>query len=234
MIGIIGAMSTEVDGLRAMLSDRKDRKICGIKFSRGKLSGADVVIAQSGVGKVMASMCAAAMCFRFRPSLLINTGVAGAVDPTLRIGDIVVSEGAAQHDFDTSAIDGTPKGWNQALGTVVVKADEAAASVLIKTALKEGLSAKPGIVVSGDQFISDNEKKAELADVFGASVCEMEGAAIAAVAAFNRVPFVILRAVSDGADADALMDFPAFCELAAGNSIKVLSSAVPELSEHYK
>ncbi len=229
MIGIIGAMSIEVDGLLAIMTGRRDRTYCGIRFSRGKIGGTDVVIARSGVGKVMASMCASAMITRFAPSLIINTGVAGAVDPTLKIGDIIVSSGAVQHDFDTSPIDGTPKGWNAELGTVTVQADACSTGVLLRIANEEGISARPGIIASGDSFIADNEKKAELAAVFGASACEMEGAAVAAVAAYNHIPFVILRAISDGADNGAHMDFPAFCKFAADNSIRVLSRAIKEL-----
>lgn len=229
MIGIIGAMSVEVEGLLAILTGRRDRTYCGVRFSRGKIGGTDVVIAKSGVGKVMASMCASAMITRFSPSLIINTGVAGAVDPTLKIGDIIVSSGAIQHDFDTSSMDGTPRGWNQELGTVNIPADTEARDVLLRVAKEEGISAKPGVIVSGDCFIADNEKKTELQTVFGASACEMEGAAIAAVAAFNHIPFVILRAISDGADNGAHMDFPAFCKFAADNTIRVLSSAINEL-----
>ena len=229
MIGIIGALSAEVEGLKSMLTERRNRNICGITFSRGKLYGTDVVIAQSGIGKVMASACAAVMISHFKPALMINTGVAGAVNPELLIGDILVSEGAVQHDFDLSPIDGTPRGWNPELETVVVKADERAADVLFKAASEEGLRAKKGIIASGDCFIADNAKKEELASLFGASACEMEGAAIAAVSAVNHVPFVILRAISDGADNGAQMDFPAFCQMAADNSIRVMKRAISKL-----
>ena len=229
MIGIIGALSAEVEGLKNLLTERRNRKICGITFSRGKLYGTDVVIAQSGIGKVMASACAAVMISHFKPALMINTGVAGGIDPELRIGDILVSSGAVQHDFDLSPIDGTPKGWNPELETVVVKADKRAADILLQAASEEGLQAKTGIIASGDCFVADNEKKEDLASVFGAAACEMEGAAIAAVSAVNHVPFVILRAISDGADNDALMDFPAFCRLAADNSIKVMKRAIKKL-----
>ncbi|MBP5631593.1 MAG: 5'-methylthioadenosine/adenosylhomocysteine nucleosidase [Clostridia bacterium] len=233
MIGIIGAMSVEVDGLKAMLEGRRNRNVCGITFSTGSINGTDVVVAQSGVGKVFASMCASAMIARFRPSLIINTGVAGCIDPELAIGEILVSSGAVQHDFDTSPIDGTPRGWNESLKTVIVEADAAAAKILLNAASVEGIRAKSGVIATGDCFIADKEKKAELSSAFGASACEMEGGAIAAVSAYNKIPFVILRAISDGADNGAVLDFPSFCRLAADNSIKVLTNALPRLGELY-
>jgi 5'-methylthioadenosine/S-adenosylhomocysteine nucleosidase len=179
------------------------------------------------------SNCASAMIARFRPSLIINTGVAGCIDPELTIGEILVSSGAVQHDFDTSPIDGTPRGWNEPLKTVVVEASADAAKILLNAASLEGIRAKSGVIATGDCFIADKEKKAELASVFGASACEMEGGAIAAVSAYNNIPFVVLRAISDGADNGAVLDFPSFCRLAADNSIKVLTNALPRLGELY-
>lgn len=229
MIGIIGAMSIEVDELRARLSYRRDTVICGITFSSGRIGKVRAVIAQSGVGKVFASMCASVMASRFSPSLIINTGVAGAVDPSLRIGEIVVSDAAVQHDFDTTPIDDVPKGWIEPLKTVKIGADRRAAEILLKAARSEGIRARTGVIASGDSFIADKSKKAELSAEFGACACEMEGGAIAAVAAVSHIPFVVLRSISDGADDGAALDFPAFCRIAADKSIKVLLKALPEL-----
>ena len=218
MIGIIGALDIEIKGLLALMTERRDRKICGITFSAGKIGGVDVVTAVCGVGKVFAAMCATVMCVKFKPALVVNTGVAGGVDNALGIGDILVSDSALQHDFDTTAF-GDPRGWIQALETVKKKA---------------GLKAYRGIVASGDCFVAEGEQKKKLRDDFGASACEMEGGAIAAVAAVNMVPFVILRSISDGADGGAPTDFPAFCKLAAGNSVKVLTYALPELGRKFR
>ncbi len=231
MIGIIGALQKEVDGLLSMMKRRVDREYCGTVFSSGYIGGVRVVVAASSAGKVLSSMCAAVMCIKYKPSLLINTGIAGAVDQRLSLGDIVISDFAVQHDLDTSAIDGTPKGWIQSLDIVKIPADKKTAAVLAEAARANGLNFVEGTIVSGDQFIADNAKKAELFEKFGAAACEMEGAAIATVAAVNRIPFVILRAISDNADSGAVVDFPAFCRRAAANSIKVLSAALPELGQ---
>ena len=233
MIGIIGALDIEIKGLLALMTERRDRKICGITFSAGKIGGVDVVTAVCGVGKVFAAMCATVMCVKFKPALVVNTGVAGGVDNALGIGDILVSDSALQHDFDTTAF-GDPRGWIQALETVNISADRQAVDIMLSSAKKAGLKAYRGIVASGDCFVAEGEQKKKLRDDFGASACEMEGGAIAAVAAVNMVPFVILRSISDGADGGAPTDFPAFCKLAAGNSVKVLTYALPELGRKFR
>ena len=233
MIGIIGALHDEVEGLRSMLKRRTDREYCGITFSSGSIGGCRVVVAVCGVGKVFASMCAGAMILKYRPSLIINTGVAGGLASGLSIGDLVISDFAVQHDFDTTAIDDVPRGFLPVLNEVKIPADESAASILAECAAEKGIRCIRGTVVSGDQFIAGEDKKAELRKEFGGAACEMEGGSIAAVAAVNKVPFVILRAISDNADSGSPVDFPAFCALAAGNSVKLLSSALPLLGKTF-
>ncbi len=231
MIGIIGAMPVEIEGLRSIMDNRRDKVFSGVTFSSGTISGAEVTLAVSGVGKVMASMCATAMCVCFSPSLVINTGVAGSLSPELSVGDILVAEALAQHDFDTGAIDGTPRGWIGAFNGVLLPADGTAAQILCGAAAGCGIKASKGIIVSGDQFIADAAVKDDLRRTFGASACEMEGAAIAAVSAVNSIPFAVLRAVSDSADGGAAENFPAFCRRSAENSIKVLTRALPSLND---
>ena len=216
-IGIIGAMSDEVDGLISKLDGHSEELVSGIKFHTGTIYGKPVVIARCGVGKVFASMCATAMIIKYSPRLIINTGVGGALSPELSCADIVVASKLVQHDMDTSAL-GDPVGMISGINMVYFDADESAADVLMSAAKKLSLPAKRGVIASGDQFVASKEEKDRIVSAFGADVCEMEGAAIAQAAYVSGTPFAVVRAISDGADGNSTMDFPTFLSIAVKSS----------------
>ena len=216
-IGIIGAMSDEVDGLIAKLDGHVEELVSGIKFHTGTIYGKPVVIARCGVGKVFASMCATAMIIRYSPRLIINTGVGGALSSELSCADIVVATRLVQHDMDTSPL-GDPVGMVSGINMVYFDADERAADVLMTAARKLSLPAKRGVIASGDQFVASKETKDRIVSTFGADVCEMEGAAIAQAAYVSGTPFAVVRAISDGADGNSPMDFPTFLAIAVKSS----------------
>jgi len=215
-IGIIGAMTDEVKGLVARLDGHEKVTYLGIEFHTGTIFSKPVVIARCGIGKVFAAMCASAMIMKFSPRLIVNTGVGGALSGTLSCGDIVVGERLVQHDMDTSAI-GDPVGLVSGINKIFFDADERAVKILM--GLSHGsYSICRGVIASGDRFVADTQTKQRIATVFGATVCEMEGAAIAQVAYVSGTPFVVVRAISDGANDDARLDYPTFLALAAKNS----------------
>lgn len=216
-IGIIGAMSAEVEGLIKRLDLHKTETVGGIEFHTGKIFSRDVVIAQCGVGKVFAAMCAEAMIIRFSPSIIVNTGVGGALDSSLSCADIVVADRLVQHDMDTSPL-GDPVGLISGINKVYFDADERASQILYAEAQRLSLPVKRGTVASGDVFVADGGLKNEIVKKFGAAVCEMEGAAIAQTAFVNNTPFAVVRAISDGADGNSPMDFPTFLSLAVKSS----------------
>ena len=216
-IGIIGAMSDEVDGLIAKLDGHCEELVSGIKFHTGTLYGKSVVIARCGVGKVFAAMCATAMIIKYSPCLIVNTGVGGALSSSLSCADIVVATKLVQHDMDTSPL-GDPVGMISGINKVYFDADESAAEALMAAANKLSLPAKRGVIASGDQFVASKEEKDRIVSTFGADVCEMEGAAIAQAAYVSGTPFAVVRAISDGADGNSPMDFPTFLSIAVKNS----------------
>ena len=216
-IGIIGAMSDEVDGLIAKLDGHCEELVSGIKFHTGTLYGKSVVIARCGVGKVFAAMCATAMIIKYSPCLIVNTGVGGALSSSLSCADIVVATKLVQHDMDTSPL-GDPVGMISGINKVYFDADESAAEALMAAAKKLSLPAKRGVIASGDQFVASKEEKDRIVSTFGADVCEMEGAAIAQAAYVSGTPFAVVRAISDGADGNSPMDFPTFLSIAVKNS----------------
>ena len=226
MIGIIGAMPVEVDGLTAILNEKQGEAVSGIVFYQGKISGVSCVVACCGPGKVNAAVCTQAMLMRYPVSLVINTGVAGGIGPGVRIGDLVVAEGVVQYDFDTSPLDGV-KGLLPVLNEVVVPTDQAASDTLLQCARRvyDG-NVTRGIVATGDQFISGGEQAAKIRGDFGADACEMEGGSIGQVCALNKIPFAVIRAISDHGDDEASVDFPAFASQAAQKSIELLKTAM--------
>ena len=229
-LGIIGAMEEEVETLVATLQDRKEMSRAGSVFYEGKLEDLDVVVVRCGIGKVNAAICAQILCSEFAVTHLVNTGIAGSLDPQLDIGDLVVSRDGMYHDFDTTVF-GYPMG--QVPGSPVrYEADKALAELAFRAAesVNPGHT-KLGGIASGDQFISGKEQKEKIISVTGAACTEMEGAAIAHTAWRNGVPFVILRAISDKADDSAEMDYPTFERIAAHRCAQVTVAMAKALRE---
>ncbi len=225
MIGIIGAMSVEIEGIKAIMTEKEDTIFGDLTFTKGKLLGKDVVITVCGEGKVNAAMSAQTMCLNYRPQIVINTGVAGGLADGLKVGDVVVGTAAVEHDMDMSPL-GFEKGFICGVDGIYMECDEGVVKALSQSVEQCGLSYQTGVIASGDQFISDSGKKEWLKDTFHAAACEMEGGAIGHVCVRNHIPFGILRAISDGGDDEASLSFPEFVALAAKNSIEVVKRFV--------
>ena len=217
-------MSDEVDGLIAKLDGHVEELVSGIKFHTGTLYGKSVVIARCGVGKVFASMCATAMIIKYSPSLIVNTGVGGALSPELSCADIVVATRLVQHDMDTSPL-GDPVGMISGINKVGLPASASLCEEIAQAAASLGIPYAKGVIASGDQFIADKAKKEWIRDTFDAIACEMEGAAIGQVCYANGIDFAILRAISDNADeAAGALDYPTLCTRAAAQTQRLIWS----------
>ena len=221
MIGIIGAMEVEIEGIRSKMTDKKEVTVSGVKYVSGILGGNEVVTAVCGIGKVFAAICTQTMILKFAPSVIVNTGVAGSLSAELNVCDIAVADKVVQHDMDTSPL-GDPKGLVSGINVIYFEADKAVAALLSGVVKENGINTVSGTIASGDQFIASKEVKNRIVSDFGAIACEMEGAAIGHVCYVNKVPFAVLRAISDKADGVADMDYPSFCKLAAANYVKVV------------
>ncbi len=228
-IGIIGAMELEVEELKSHMNTSAIITKAGMAFYEGTLNGVDVVVVQSGIGKVNAALCVQILADVFGISHVINTGVAGSLNADLDIGDIVISVDALHHDMDVT-IFGYQPGEVPQMGRREFPADENMIT-LAKEACEKvnpGIHVKIGRVVSGDQFISDKEVKNRLIQQYQGDCTEMEGAAIAHSAYLNGIPFVVIRAISDKADDSAQMDYPTFERAAAKHS----AGLVEEMIQH--
>ncbi len=230
MIGIIGAMEEEVEKLKAAMERPKITEAASLTFYEGTLFGRDAVVVTGGVGKVNAAICAQALVDRFGVDVLLNTGVAGSLDPAIDIGDLVISTDVLHHDMDASAL-GDPAGQVPRMDTFSFPADEE----LVQKAVAAGQRADPDIhifagrIASGDQVIAAAEEKARIFGNFHALCAEMEGAGVAQAAYVNHIPFVIIRAVSDRADAGAPVDYPAFERQAIEHGYRLLKELIPDI-----
>ena len=230
MIGIIGAMDEEVSKLKELMSDVIVETKASMDFYKGKLKGKDVVIVRSGIGKVNAAICTQILVDKYSVDAVINTGIAGSLNASIDIGDIVLSEDALQHDMDATGF-GYEPGVIPRMETSVFKADNMLRKIAKESCEKVNPDIKvfEGRVVSGDQFISDKDKKKYILDNFSGYCTEMEGAAIAQVAYLNNIPFLIIRAISDKADDSASEDYPTF----EAKEIKHSVNLVLEMIERY-
>lgn len=226
-VGIIGAMESEIKTLCEKMESKQEVKLGDLIFYTGTIFGHDIVLSKCGVGKVNAALCTQILISNFKPEKIINTGIAGATGSGLRIYDFVVSETAVYHDFDVTYFGGYKLGQVPGL-----PAEFAADSALIRlilnaferTNFSKEHSIQTGTVASGDQFISDSEKKNFIVKNFSPECVEMEGAAIAHTCYKNHVPFVIIRCMSDCADdnVQAVYDEEKAAQLSSGFLLEII------------
>jgi len=226
MIGIIGAMDIEIQGLKELMEDAVYENISGIEFISGKILGKNTVIAKCGCGKVNSALCTEAMILKYAPAVIINTGVAGGLDKRLNIADIAVADFVVQHDYDTTPL-GEPRGFLSQIDTIKIPCAKRVYELLCASAKKlDDTEVVTGTIASGDQFLNSKEVKDDIVAEFSAIAGEMEGGAIGHVCYANKVDFGVLRAISDNADGSSHMDFPQFTKIAAEKTITVLSEFI--------
>lgn len=231
MLGIIGAMDEEVSKLKEKMTDVEIRSKASMDFYKGKLMGTDVVVVRSGIGKVNAGICTQILVDEYKIDSVINTGIAGSLNADIDIGDIVIATDTLQYDVDATGF-GYELGVIPRMETSVFKADDTLRELAKECCERVNPDVKVfcGRVVSGDQFVSDKDKKQYISDNFKGYCTEMEGAAIAHAAYLNNIPFLIIRAISDKADDSATMDYPTFEAKAIEHSVKLMAELAAKLS----
>lgn len=221
VIGIIGAMEEEVAILKNKIKNLEEIKIAHVIFYKGNLEGKDIILTQSGIGKVNVAISTTLLINQFEPDLIINTGSAGALDKSLNVGDVVVSDMVAYHDADARAF-GYQLGQIPQMPAQFV-ADKALINKAIEAIEQQQINAKTGLIVSGDSFIGTSEQRMAIKTNFPqAMAAEMEATAIAQTCHQFNMPFIITRAISDLADGDAGITFEAFLEKAAISSSEIV------------
>lgn len=227
-LAIVGAMAEETEPLLAAAVDPMEERVGPFVLHRARLDGVPVLLATCGIGKVQAAALTQALLDRGAAAVLF-TGVAGGVDPTLRVGDLVVAADALQHDVDVTALGyalGQVPGHDAVRWPADADLRDRVADAARTVAAAAGVRVVVGTVASGDRFVANPDDVAHLRTAFGAACAEMEGAAVAQVCAAWGVPWAIVRSISDTADHDAQVDFRAFTKVAAARAVAVVRAVL--------
>lgn len=215
-VGIIVAMQEELDEILNVISDIKINEIYNIQYIEGKIENSKVIIVKSGVGKVNAARTTQILIDKLNVEVVINLGSAGALNPELNIGDIVIANKLVQHDFDITAFNHN-KGYITGVGDYIY-CDENLINKFERVANNIENSAyniKTGIIASGDIFCTDIDMKNKIYSKFNADCVEMEGAAIAQVCYLDKIPFIVIRSISDSPNGNNAIVFDEFVKLAS-------------------
>ena len=226
MIGIICALSIEVEELTKLLENKQENTYAKMKYISGAINGKEVVMTECGIGKVNAAMSTQVMIDRYNPDIIINSGIAGSVSRELKIGDIVISKDCVQHDFDGTQM-GDPKGliqYNDETRIDIPVNNEIANKLFDACKDIENTNVMCGRIATGDIFVAEKSMRQSIADEFSAVACEMEGGAVAQVCYRNEVPCAVLRCISDDFDENQFMDFMEFRFLAADKSMAAIKN----------
>jgi adenosylhomocysteine/aminodeoxyfutalosine nucleosidase len=226
-IAIMGAMPEETAPILEKLGTYKTTKYADNEYYEANYKGVDIVVAYSKIGKVFSTLTATTMIEHFGCDKLLFSGVAGGINPKLKIGDLIVATKLSQHDLDITAF-GHPMGFVPG-GSVFVESDKELINISKDVAKELGKTVIEGVIATGDQFIHDEAIKENIVKHFSADALEMEGASVAVVCDALNVPFFILRAISDTADTDASFSFDEFMESSAVISAEFIMKMVDKV-----
>lgn len=228
-IALIGAMDQEIERLKQSISGLQQRSIAGFLFFTGTIGQFDVVLLKSGIGKVNAAVGTALLLDHFKPTCVINTGSAGGFDPSLSVGDVVISTEVRHHDVDLTVF-GYEIG-QMARMPAAYEADPLLVDVAEASVEKmSGMACSRGLIATGDTFMSDPDHVARTRANFPQmKAAEMEAAAIAQTCFCFGTPFLVIRALSDIAGQESNVSFDQFIETASENSAQMVLNILAEL-----
>ena len=247
-VGVLG-ISREIAPIEKRLQDVREINVRGYVFRVGTLNGRQVVVGRSGAGKVNAAIIATLLIHQFNPSAIVFTGTAGAIDPALRQGDVVIGATVAHHDAGLQASDGIRRrGMRNAvtgdLDPLLVPAPESLLSLARQSAralqlpsmrTPDGVDKPPriveGVIVTGDVFLADNTRRIALRDALGAAAVEMEGAAVVQTCRQFGVPCLVIRSITDRADGDASANYEQFLVAASENAAALAAAVIAGLKD---
>ena len=219
--GIIAAMEEELKTLLLALQDKEEVTVLGKTYYASHIGQPEVVVVQSGIGKVLSAMSVTILAETFEVDAIINTGSAGAVSEGLAIGDVVIADRLVYHDVDVTALG---YAYGQMAGQeLYYQADQTLMASLQKVLNQQGIHNHVGLIATGDSFIAGQEKVDPIKHHFPEVLAvEMEGAAVAQAAQAAGKPFLVIRAMSDTAQGDANISFEAFILEAGKRSAQTL------------
>lgn len=221
-IGIIAAMDEEIATIKNLMQDSESKKIFELEFITGKINSKNVVLVKCGVGKVNSTRTTQILLDNFDIEYVINVGTAGGLNNDIEIGDIVIAEKLVQHDFDITA-GGHEKGYIPNTGKYFEcdkKLIKRSREVI--NSLNENFKAIVGLIATGDIFVQDVAVKNRIKEEFDADCVEMEGASIAQVCTLDKIPFIVIRAISDKPNGNNGIDFEKYLDMACKRYAKFI------------
>lgn len=228
-IAVMGAMPEEIEPILERMDSYETIEYAKNIYYEGKYRDIDIVVAYSKIGKVFATLTATILLEKFKCDTLLFSGVAGGLNPDFQIGDLVIASKLSQFDLDITVF-GHPHGYVPE-GQVYIEADKRLRELAKEIADRKDIKLFEGIIATGDQFVSSDNTKEFIYDIFKADAVEMEGASVAVVCDSLDIPFFILRAISDTANSDAGVDFDKFLEESAKISADFILDMVEELGK---
>ncbi len=227
--GIIGAMEPEVAILKDALINAKTEQHFGYTFYQGELNGSEVVIVQSGIGKVAAALATALLIDKYAPDYVVNTGSAGGFEQSLKVGDIVISSEVRYHDVNVTAF-GYEIGQLPANPAAYTPHPELVEAAKTGIAQLDNINTLVGLITTGDTFMTADDDIAKARANFPSmAAVEMEGAAIAQTCHQFSTPFVVIRSMSDIAGKESPTSFEAYLETASVNSSQLVINMLESL-----
>ncbi len=222
-VGIIVAMQEELEEILNIMKNVEEKEILGLNFKIGQIEKNKVVVVKCGVGKVNAARVAQILIDKLDVKYMINVGAAGALNPFLNIGDIVIGKKLVQHDFDITAFD-HDKGYITGVGEYIYSDEKLVQKFekIINSLSDNTYKTVTGVIATGDIFCTDIEMKNKIYTKFDADCVEMEGAAIAQVCYLDKIPFIVIRSISDSPNGKNEVDFDKFVELASKRCANLL------------
>jgi len=228
-IAILGAMAEEVEPLLERVENIVRVDYADNTYYKAKYKGKDIVIAYSKIGCAFSTLTATILIEHFKCDKLLFSGVAGAINESLKIGDLTYATKLCKHDLDITAFGHEPGFVPE--GKVFIYPDNDLVEIAKDVANSKDIKLQGGVIATGDQFINCGDKKEWIKNTFNADAIEMEGYSVALVCDALNVPFFILRAISDSADMDASFDFDEFLEKSAKVSADFILSMIEKIDD---
>lgn len=223
MIGIVGALDVEVEGIKNIMDDIEEKVVSSITYASGKIQNQQCVLAMCDVGKVNAAMCVQTMILKYNPDEIICLGIAGSLSNSVKYMDVVIAKDAVQYDMDLTTF-GDERGFVMGPNKVRFSSDEHLVDRLVNIAKQEGLSYHVGTIATGDTFIADVKLSREISDTFAAIACDMESGSIGHVCHMNGVPYASVKTISDNASINGCIDYLSLKKTAAKRSIYIIKN----------
>lgn len=218
-IGIIGPSEDEIIPFIEQIKNKKVESIAMLKFYRGTFNNIDIVALYCGVCKVNAAIATQILIDKFNVTNIILTGVAGAIDSRLNIGDTVISTEVAYHDVADEIL----TEYHPWMDSIYFKCDSSLLTLIRKVLVENTFPQKIyfGKIVTGESFINENGRK-EIIEKYNPLCVDMETASIAHVCYANNTPFIAIRSITDTESECGTDVFETNCESISKNSINIL------------